>query len=145
VVNAHLLYGKNKQKREWEFRALIEWMTVRAKQAEKLYHRNLLLLGDCNLDFEKDIDDMHNEIDAEIKRLNKTALKSKKAAAANFPMLSPHPIQGILRTALRQEQTYDQIGLFNRDKRLPTPDDNGKAGNREKKDSYDYGVSILRT
>lgn len=140
VVNAHLLYGKNKQEREWEFKALIEWMTVRAKQAEKLYHRNLLLLGDCNLDFEKDIDDMREEIDAEIKRLNKTALKSKKAAIANFPMLSPHPIQGILRTALRQEQTYDQIGLFNRDKRLPTPDDNSKAGDREKPDSYDYGV-----
>jgi hypothetical protein len=82
-------------------------MTVRAKQAEKLYHRNLLLLRDCNLDFEKDIDDMRNEIDSEIKRLNKTALKNKKSAAANFPMLSPHPIQGILRNALRQEQTYD--------------------------------------
>jgi hypothetical protein len=140
VVNAHLLYGKNKQEREWEFRALIDWMTVRAKQAEKLYHRNLLLLGDCNLDFEKDINVMREEIDAEIKKLNKTVLKSKKAATANFPMLSPHPVQGILRTALRQEQTYDQIGLFNRDKRLPIPNDNSKAGDRGKPDSYDYGV-----
>jgi hypothetical protein len=87
VVNAHLLYGKNKQEREWEFRALIKWMSARAKQAEKLYHRNLLLLGDCNLDFEKDIDDMRNEIDAEIKRLNKTALK--KISCRQLPNAFP--------------------------------------------------------
>ena len=29
----------------------------------------------------------------------------------------------------KQKQTYDQIGLFSNDIRLPTPDDNKTAGN----------------
>jgi endonuclease/exonuclease/phosphatase family metal-dependent hydrolase len=141
VVNAHLLYGKEKQEREWEFMALLDWLTVRAKQGNKLYHPNLLLLGDCNLDFDSKTTVMRNEIDARIKTLNKTVLKSKKAATANFPILTPHPTNGVIRTALRQKQTYDQIGLFSHDKRLPVPDDNATAGT--KSDGYDYGVFNL--
>ena len=138
VVNAHLLYGKNKREREWEFKALIEWLTVRAKQTKNLYHPNLLLLGDCNLDFDDEITVMREDIDAFIKGLNKTILKSKKAATANFPLLTPHPKDGVLKTALRQKNTYDQIGLFVRDDRLPIPDDNANAG--DDLDGYDYGV-----
>ncbi len=137
VINAHLLYGKNKIEREWEFRALLEWLTIRAKYIDKLYHPNLLLLGDCNLDFDN-INIMREEVDAFLKSLNKTVLKSRKAATANFPLLTPHPQKGILVTALRQKQTYDQIGLFAHDKRLPDPDDNDTAG--QTSGSYDYGV-----
>ncbi len=141
VVNAHLLYGKSKKEREWEFRALIEWLTVRAKKVDKLYHPNLLLLGDCNLDFDEEVTTMRDDVDAFIKDLNKRFLKSKKAATANFPMLTPHPINGVLRTALRQKQTYDQIGLFANDSRLPVPDNNANAG--DSADGYNYGVFNL--
>ena len=137
AINAHLLYGKNKQEREWEFKALIEWITVRAKYVEKLYHANLLLLGDCNLDFGTSAA-MGKDIDAFIKGLNETVLKSKKAATANFPLLSEHPDHGYLKTALRQKATYDQIGLFSNDHRLPKPQDNTSAGATP--DGYNYGV-----
>lgn len=137
VINAHLLYGSNKQEREWEFKALLEWLTIRAKYIDKLYHPNLLLLGDCNLDFDK-VAVMREEIDIFLKGLNRSVLKSKKSANANFPLLTPHPTHGNLVTALRQKQTYDQIGLFSNDIRLPTPDDNKTAGNIS--GDYDYGV-----
>jgi len=137
VVNAHLLYGKNKQEREWEFRALLEWLTIRAKYIDKLYHPNILLLGDCNLDFDN-VSAMQQDIDDFLKGLNKTVLKSKKAAEANFPILTAHPQHGVLKTALRQKQTYDQIGFFSNDPRLPKPEDNITAGSTS--NGYDYGV-----
>ncbi len=137
AVNAHLLYGEHKHEREWEFRALLEWLTLRAKQADKLYHPNILLLGDCNLDFDT-VPAMRENIDAFLRGLNKSVLRSKRAADANFPLLSEHPEHGVLKTALRQTQTYDQIGLFMRDKRLPRPVNNASAGARV--DTYDYGV-----
>ncbi|MEN8180152.1 MAG: hypothetical protein ABFS39_16240 [Pseudomonadota bacterium] len=40
--------------------------------------------------------------------------------------------------ALRQKKTYDQIGIFSNDPRLPTPDDNEAAGGTA--GGYDYGV-----
>lgn len=137
AINAHLLYGKNKYEREWEFKALIEWLAIRARYIDKLYHPNIILLGDCNLDFDR-VPKMRAEIDDLLKGLNKKVLKSKKAGKANFPMLSPHPEHGILKTALRQKNTYDQIGIFSNDKRLPTAEDNLKAGT--KIGGYDYGV-----
>lgn len=140
VINTHLLYGKNKIEREWEFRALLEWLTIRAKYINKLYHPNLLLLGDCNLDFDA-INIMREEVDAFLKSLNKTVLKSKRSANANFPLLSPHPDKGFLVTALRQKQTYDQIGIFSNDERLPTADANDSAG--QVSGEYDYGVFNL--
>lgn len=140
AVNAHLLYGKNKDEREWEFRALVEWLSLRARYIDKLYHPNLLLLGDCNLDFDT-VPAMRQEIDDFLKGLNKSVLKSKKAAKVNFPLLSSHPDHGILRTALRQEQTYDQIGIFSNDPRLPKSADNEQAGATV--GGYDYGVFNL--
>ncbi len=137
IINAHLLYGKNKKEREWEFRALLEWLTIRAKYIDKLYHPNLLLLGDCNLDFDS-IPNMREEVDAFLKGLNKSILKNRKAANANFPLLSAHPKSGFIKTALRQKQTYDQIGFFSNDPRLPKPEDNAMAGTIA--GSYDYGV-----
>ena len=140
AVNAHLLYGKNKFERELEFKALIEWLTLRSKKIRTSRHPNLILLGDCNLDFGPS-DVMREDIDTLLKSLNKTYLKSKKAADANFPLLSEHPKHGYLKTSLRQTATYDQIGIFSTDKRLPKPDDNKIAGSTV--GSFDYGVFDL--
>ena len=140
AINAHLLYGKNKFERELEFKALIEWLTLRSKKIRTSRHPNLILLGDCNLDFGPS-DVMREDIDALLKSLNKTYLKSKKAADANFPLLSEHPKHGYLKTSLRQKATYDQIGIFSTDKRLPKPDDNKIAGSTV--GSFDYGVFDL--
>ncbi|ETN92063.1 Endonuclease/Exonuclease/phosphatase family protein [Gammaproteobacteria bacterium MOLA455] len=137
AVNAHLLYGKNKIERELEFKALIEWLTLRSKKIRTSRHPNLILLGDCNLDFGPS-DVMREDIDSLLKSLNKTYLKSKKAADANFPLLSEHPKHGYLKTSLRQTATYDQIGIFSTDKRLPKPADNKIAGNTA--GDFDYGV-----
>ncbi len=138
VVNAHLLYGQNKDERRWEFDALIEWLTLRAKKSKRMYHRNILLLGDCNLEFES-IGIKREEIDARLKKLNRTVLKSKRAAKVNFPLLTPHPQQGELKTNLRQDETYDQIALFSHDKRLPDAEANRQAG-KNGVNGYDYGV-----
>ena len=140
AVNAHLLYGKSKSERELEFKALIEWLTLRSKKIRTSRHPNLILLGDCNLDFGPS-DVMREDIDTLLKSLNKTYLKSKKAADANFPLLSEHPKHGYLKTSLRQKATYDQIGIFSTDKRLPKPDDNKTAGSTA--GSFDYGVFDL--
>jgi endonuclease/exonuclease/phosphatase family metal-dependent hydrolase len=137
AVNAHLLYGKNKHERELEFKALIEWLTLRSKKIRASRHPNLILLGDCNLDFDTSAV-MREDIDALLKSLNKTYLKSKKAADANFPLLSEHPKQGYLKTSLRQKATYDQIGIFSTDNRLPKPHNNKTAGTTA--GGFDYGV-----
>ena len=60
----------------------------------------------------------------------------------NFPLLSKHPVHDFMTTTLRDNQTYDQIGVFSFDKRLPRPDDNDTAG-QGAPDDYDYGVFRL--
>ena len=140
AVNAHLLYGKSKSERELEFKALIEWLTLRSKKIRTSRHPNLILLGDCNLDFGPSRV-MREDIDTLLKSLNKTYLKSKKAADANFPLLSEHPKHGYLKTSLRQKATYDQIGIFSTDKRLPKPQDNKAAGSTA--GGFDYNVFDL--
>ena len=138
AVNAHLLYGTNRDERRWEFEALIDWLTIRAKNAAKMYYPNIVMLGDCNLEFEK-FEWKREDVNARMKKLNKEALKSKKAAKVNFPLLTPHPEHGELRTNARMKQTYDQIGIFAHDKGWPLPDDNKNAG-QAGADGFDYGV-----
>ena len=140
AVNAHLLYGTDKAEREREFKALTGWLTLRSKEIRKSRYADMILLGDCNLDFGPS-DVMRKDIDAHLKGLNKTYLKSKKAADANFPLLSKHPKHGYLKTSLRQTATYDQIGIFSTDDRLPKPEDNKTAGNTS--GGFDYGVFDL--
>ena len=53
-------------------------------------------------------------------------------------MLSEHPQHGYLKTALRQKATYDQIGLFTNDSRLPKSQDNQTAASTA--DGFNYGV-----
>lgn len=138
MVNAHLLYGRYPDERKWEWQALIRWLVERGRQADKLYHPNLMLLGDCNLDFEK-TEQRREEIDAFIKSLNAKFLSGKKHAQLNFPFLDVHPKHtDVFRTNARLSQTYDQIGLVNHDKRLPSHEANATAGARA--DAFDYGV-----
>lgn len=141
TVNAHLLYGnksKQRHERELEFHALLQWMIERAKNVKKLYHKNLLLLGDLNLDFKK-ADERRDKIEADIKGLNSTTFGSRKASTVNFPFLSVHPERNeVFRSTARLTETYDQIGFFSHDERLPDPDANKTAGS--KADGFDYGV-----
>lgn len=142
AVNAHLLYGnktKQKEERKMEFRALVEWLYARAKQADRLYHKNLLLFGDLNLDL-KETDKRRIEIEDYIKSLNRKLLKSRKPSRVNFPFINAHPDMKdkVFRTNARRDQTYDQIALFAHDKRLPRVVQNKKAGTTP--GGYDYGM-----
>lgn len=138
AVNVHLLYGTDMKERLWEFEALIDWLAVRAKQRQRMYHQNILMMGDCNLEFE-DLNIKRQEIDARLKKLNDTKLKSKKAAKVNFPLLTEHPTRGELKTSARKQETYDQIAIFTHDKNLPTYESNKNAG-KMGDNGYDYGV-----
>ena len=73
AINAHLLFGEFEDERYMEFLALFEWLVTRAKQAKRLYHPNMILLGDLNLDFD-DPDTDRDTIDADLKSLNEKHL-----------------------------------------------------------------------
>jgi len=142
AVNAHLLYGdkrKQKEERELEFQALVNWLYARAKQSDRLYHKNFLLFGDLNLDFQE-VDARRVAIEDYITSLNRKLLKSRKPARVNFPFLDPHPDRNgeVFRTNARKNQTYDQIALFAHDKRLPRDKQNKEAGTTP--GGYDYGM-----
>jgi len=139
AVNAHLLYGEFPEERRMEFFAILEWLVARAKKPDVMYHPNILFMGDCNLEF-KDPDKERPEIEAKIKEINSSRLKSRKAAKFNFPFLDIHPERAeVFRTAARQKDTYDQIGLIFNDKRLPDYTKNREAG-KNGADGYDFGV-----
>ncbi len=140
TVNAHLLYGdkyRQKEDREREFRYLLRWLILRAKETHRGFHEDILLLGDLNLDFEDD-EVRRAEITADIKLINSTELAHRDEADVNFPFITEHPRRGLIRTNARKSQTYDQIGLFMHDRRLPRVDDNKQAGSVD--GSYDYGM-----
>jgi hypothetical protein len=138
AVNAHLLYGSYKDERWFEFQALITWLIERAKQADRMYHPNIILLGDCNFDLEN-VERRREDVDELIKSINGFQLDDPEVAMVNFPFLDPHPgSSDVFRTNARLSQTYDQIGLVVHDDRLPTPEANGTAGATS--DGFDYGV-----
>jgi len=136
AVNAHLNYGDPKHDPKQEFYALMDWIIERAGQEGKVYYPNFILLGDLNLDFD-DPERDKKRLEKDIKALNKV---SHKGVSVNFPFIDIHPnCTEIFRTNARESQTYDQIGLFSRDKRLPTFKDNEtKMG--KKPTGPDYGV-----
>ena len=139
AVNCHLLYGDDKDERFDEFKAIVAWMVERARNRKKMYYENMLLMGDCNLNF-KNPKTARPVIDKFLKSLNKEKLGKKGNAEMNFPFLDKHPVlKKHIRTTVRQTQTYDQIALIFRDKRLPDYEQNAKAG-KSKPDGYDYGV-----
>jgi endonuclease/exonuclease/phosphatase family metal-dependent hydrolase len=116
AVNAHLNYGDPRHDPIQEFHALMNWIVARAGQKSKAYHPNFILMGDLNMDFDDPVEDKKRLI-KEVKDLNTV---TRGGVSVNFPFLDVHPNRTeVFRTNARVSETYDQIGLFSRDKRLP--------------------------
>ncbi len=135
VINAHLYYGNYMSDRRQEFDALMDWLLSRLKENDKAYYPNFLLMGDLNLDYNSPRLD-RKRIDKHIRTFNNDA---GNTAHVNFPFLDPHPQQTeVFRTNARLSETFDQIGLFFRDPRLPNYQQNSSMG--EQPTGPDYGV-----
>lgn len=139
AVNAHLIYGDRKgDDRRREFIALMDLLKSRLADDDSI---NLLLVGDLNLDFNSPETD-RPRIDAEIKELN--AKLTKAGAHINFPFLDIHKgCDEVFRTNARLNQTYDHIGLFAHDPRLPSYDQNEQMP--QAPEGPDYGVFDFMT
>lgn len=76
-------------------------------------------MGDLNLDYDNpEID--RERIDQQLKDINKNEDIKEEKVHVYFPFLDIHPKKTkVFKTAARQKETYDQIGIFCRDKRLP--------------------------
>lgn len=130
AINAHLYFGKSITDRRQEFDALMEWITGRVQETGDTDFPNFVLLGDLNLDFNNPARDR-----ARITQ----HMKSFDEVNINFPFLDTHPTQSeIFRTNARLSETFDHIGLFSHDLRLPQSKDNGVMGQEEK--GADYGM-----
>lgn len=145
AINAHLLYGdasKQAEERRREFEALIEWLLQRAAQRAS-YNQDFILFGDLNLAFD-DPTVQRPEIINKIKGFNDTLKKAKAATVVNFPFIDPrlNPRTGRvapIRSNARESETFDQIGIFAHDKRLPSFEANEKV-HEGGPDAYDYQV-----
>lgn len=133
-VNAHLYFGNYITDRRQEFNALIDWLMSRLNANSSAYYPNFILFGDLNLDYDNPERD-RVRIEERIKSLN----SDLDGANVNFPFLDVHPgRQEVFRTNARLTETFDQIGLFNRDPRLPGYTDNASMGADPR--GPDYGV-----
>jgi hypothetical protein len=134
AVNAHLYFGDCIEDRRQEFDALMEWLLARVKEKSSDFP-NYILMGDLNLDFD-DPERDRPRIETHIKTFNQ---QMEKTANVNFPFLDIHPkFKTQFRTNARSSETFDQIGLFSRDDRLPTYKDNATMGNDLR--GPDYGI-----
>ena len=134
AVNAHLYFGNYIDDRRQEFNALVDWIMSRFRTQSHAYYPNFMLLGDLNLDYDNPARD-RGRIEERIKSLN----GELDGANVNFPFLDAHPErEEVFRTNARMSETFDQIGLFNRDSRLPTYMDNATMGDESQ--GPDYGV-----
>ena len=135
AVNAHLYYGNYIADRRREFDALMEWVLGRAEANLRAYYPNFILLGDLNLDFDNPETD-RARIEQHMKSFN-NAMGDE--VNVYFPFLDAHPTRlGPFRTNARLTQTFDQIGFFSRDPRLPVFGDNAVMGQHPR--GPDYGV-----
>ena len=115
AVNAHLIFGERIGDRRREFTALMELLKSRLADDESI---NLILMGDLNLDFDDPVKD-RDRIDEQIKNLDATLTDT--GSHINFPFLDKHKgYDAVFRTNARLNQTYDHIGLFAHDPRLPS-------------------------
>lgn len=134
AVNAHLYFGDYISDRRQEFNALTEWILTRLKAGAKAYYPNFILMGDLNLDFDNPKTD-RARIENQIKSFN----SELNGPNVNFPFLDIHPGRTkLFRTNARLTETFDQIGLFSRDERLPTHA--GHAAMGADPQGPDYGV-----
>lgn len=140
AVNAHLIYGKQKE-RDAEFEALLSWLTHRLKDQKKMAVDNIVLLGDLNLNFDQPVKD-RKRIEARLRELNKEVFGNPDRKRIYFPFIDGDPLTGEnIRTNARSDQTFDQIAFFlgSKEKRLPNDDwrEEVDPGNP---DGFDYGV-----
>ena len=134
AVNAHLYFGNYIDDRRQEFNALVDWIMSRFKAGGHAYYPNFILMGDLNLDYDNPARD-RARIEQRIKSLN----GELDGANVNFPFLDVHPgRREVFRTNARLSETFDQVGLFNRDSCLPTYMDNATMGTE--REGPDYGV-----
>ncbi|MCH8288750.1 MAG: endonuclease/exonuclease/phosphatase [Candidatus Marinimicrobia bacterium] len=140
AVGAHLVFGTPEQRAK-EFSALLEWLSSRLEKPGRAYYPNFLLMGDLNLDL--DTEDDRLDTDKYIKELARSigSGKRKNQVDIYFPFITPYPSPGerfTLRSNVKLSQTYDQIGFFTVDKRMPKSENRnvlGRPGSLE-----DYGV-----
>ena len=133
AVNAHLIFGDRIGDRRREFDALMELLKSRLVDNE---NANLILMGDLNLDFDDPVRD-RARIDRQIKELNSGL--DEDGPHVNFPFLDKHRDRdAVFRTNARRNQTYDHIGLFAHDPRLPDYRQNSQMPLTP--DGPDYGV-----
>lgn len=141
AINAHLLFGAHKSERTREFFALLNWLVNRAKQAKRMYFKNMIVLGDLNMDFD-DPKVRLSEITKMLLDLESNLLTGQTAARVNFPFLEPHP-DGfqLFNTNARKNQTFDHVAFFidKNETGLPLGDANQNAA-RGGLNGYDYGV-----
>ena len=138
AVNAHLYFGKTVADRRQEFDALMEWILGRVKEKEAAYYPNFVLMGDLNLDFDNPKTD-RERITRHIKTFNAEVREAGTGANVYFPFLDPHPVsQQLIRTNARLKETFDHIGFFNHDPRLPQFTQRSVMGSVER--GPDYGM-----
>ncbi len=137
AVNAHLFFGDTMADRRQEFDALMDWIIHRIKSSENCYYRDFVLLGDLNLDYDNPSAD-RERIESRLKSFNDATGAS---VHVNFPFLDVHAGRDqVFRTNARASETFDQIGLFARDRRFPRFDENARLGCGESPLGPDYGV-----
>ena len=135
AVNAHLNFGHYISDRRQAFEGLMDCLNGRAKANDRAYFPNFILMGDLNLDFNSPTRD-RSILEKHIKSFNNSA---GEKINVYFPFIDPHPTRTeVFRTNARLTETYDQIGLFSHDMRLPNFEDNAVMG--QNKLGPDYGV-----
>ena len=135
AINAHLHFGNFLADRRQEFDALMNWIRARVERNDHAYYPDFVLLGDLNLDFDRPQKD-REAIEEHLKTFNDAA---GEEVSVNFPFLDKHPVhKRFLRTNARLTETFDQIGLFCRDKRFPDYTVNEVMGSEPT--GPDYGV-----
>lgn len=139
AVNAHLYFGDSVGDRRQEFDALMEWILGRVQEKDNASFPNFILMGDLNLCFSNPERDKPR-IERHIKTFNQDMQASGSNINVNFPFLDIHKgFTEPFRTNARLSETFDQIGLFSDDPRLPSYDKNPEMG-AEPPQGPDYGV-----
>lgn len=131
AVNAHLHFGEREEDRQMENEALMEWILAKVRAVDQ----NVVLFGDLNFDLDKPEEDLVRIV-KKFRRLG--GLVQRQPIHASFPFLFRHPrpkqtsppVSAAVaadparlkkhgfRTNVGLTQTFDQIGVLSRDKRL---------------------------
>lgn len=137
AVNAHILYGAGKEERWREFRALIDWLSWRAKNAKRMYRPDVILIGDMNFDWQNPKKN-RPMVEEALAGLNRNLhLRRGSHGKLYFPLLDTHPTTGqVVRTNARLNETFDQIAFITFDQRFPS----AETPVSQDPDGFDYGV-----